>query len=93
MTKIVHLDLGLINSDAFLDMTAESQLLYFHFLASRNKEGIVNNPKAIQRMVGVKEDAFLMLGTNGFVFDGDEEGEIFVIDTLEAFIEVNGNGN
>ena len=79
MIKFVPVDLGLINSDVFLDMSLEMQALYFYLLANKNQEGIVNNPKAIQRMLSVKEDVFWELGAIGLVLDGDEDGEFYIV--------------
>ena len=37
----------IIHSDAFLDMPATSQNLYFHLLLEADDEGFVNSPKII----------------------------------------------
>lgn len=93
MLKPIFIDWALVDSDVFIDLPYETQLLYFHLVAHRNKEGIVNNPKAIQRAIGVSEGALKMLFVNGYVLEADEEGEVFVVNTLTAFKEMNDNGN
>ena len=93
MLKPIFVDLALVDSDMFIDLPYETQLLYFYLVVHRNKEGIVNNPKAIQRAIGVSEGALKMLFVNGYVLEADEEGEVFVVNTLKAFLEVNNNGN
>ena len=93
MFKPILVDLRLIDSDMFIDLPFETQLLYFYLLAHRNKEGIVINPKAIQRAIGVKESALTMLLENGYVFESDGEGEVFVVNTLKSFLEMNNYGN
>lgn len=93
MIKFVPVDLGLINSDVFLDMSLEMQALYFYLLANKNKEGIVNNPKAIQRMLSVKDDVFWALGAIGLLLDNGKDGGVYVVSTLEEFLEVSDDGN
>ena len=46
----------IIDSDAFLDMPASTQNLYFHLAMRADDDGFVNNPKRIQRMVGANDD-------------------------------------
>lgn len=43
-------------SDAFLDMPASTQALYFHLNMAADDDGFVNNPKKIQRMCGFATD-------------------------------------
>jgi len=52
----------IIHSDAFLDMPATSQNLYFHLLLEADDEGFVNSPKRIQRTVGASDgDAQILI--------------------------------
>ena len=37
-------------SDAFLDMPASAQMLYFHFSMNADDDGFVNSPRKIQKM-------------------------------------------
>ena len=57
----------IIDSDAFLDMPQSSQLLYFHLSMRADDEGFINNPKAIMRNVGCKEDDLKLLFAKKFV--------------------------
>lgn len=54
-------------SDAFLDMPASSQMLYFHLNMSADDEGFVNNPKKIQRMCGASDDDMKILVIKSFI--------------------------
>ena len=57
----------IIDSDAFLEMPATSQLLYFHLGLRADDEGFVNKPKSIMRDVGCKDDDMRVLITKNFV--------------------------
>jgi len=54
-------------SDAFLDMPAESQCLYFHLGTAADDDGFVDNPKTIMRMLGSSEDVYKILVAKKFV--------------------------
>jgi len=54
-------------SDAFMDMPATSQLLYFHLNMNGDDDGFVGNPKVIMRTVGAKEDDLRILISKRFV--------------------------
>lgn len=50
-------------SDAFLDMPATTQLLYFHLGMKADDDGFIGNPKSIQRGLGCSgDDMSLLLG-------------------------------
>ncbi len=57
----------IIDSDAFLDMPASSQLLYFHLVMRADDEGFVGNPKKIMREVGITGDDFKILVAKRFL--------------------------
>lgn len=57
----------IIDSDAFLDMSASAQSLYFHLGMRADDDGFVNNPKKIQRMVGAADDDLKILIAKRFV--------------------------
>ena len=57
----------IIDSDAFLDMPQSSQLLYFHLSMRADDEGFINNPKAIMRNIGCKEDDAKLLIAKKFI--------------------------
>ena len=58
---------SIIDSDAFLDMPATTQLLYFHLSMRADDDGFVNNPKKIQRMVGCSDDDLKLLMAKSFI--------------------------
>ena len=57
----------IIDSDAFLDMPANTQLLYFHLSMRADDDGFINNPKKIQRMVGCSDDDIKLLIAKKFI--------------------------
>lgn len=60
-----------IDSDAFLDMPLTTQALYFHLSMRADDDGIVNNPKKIQRMVGASVDDAKLLAAKQFIIPFD----------------------
>ena len=57
----------IIDSDAFLDMPATAQLLYFHLSMRADDDGFVNKPKTILRMTGCKDDDLSLLFLKKFL--------------------------
>ena len=57
----------IIDSDAFLDMPATAQLLYFHLSMRADDDGFINKPKAIMRLCGARDDDAKMLIEKKFV--------------------------
>jgi len=57
----------IIDSDVFLDMPQNSQLLYFHLALRADDEGFVNNTKSIMRNVGCKDDDLRVLEAKKFI--------------------------
>ena len=57
----------IISSDAFMDMSASAQMLYFHLSMWADDEGFVNNPKTIQRMCGADSEDMSVLIKKGLV--------------------------
>lgn len=57
----------IIDSDAFLDMPATSQLLYFHLSMRADDDGFVNKPKSVMRMIGGKDDDLKLLFAKKFL--------------------------
>ena len=54
------------DSDEFLDMPAEAQMLYFHLSMHADDEGFVY-PKSIMRMIGARDDSLKLLIAKKFV--------------------------
>ena len=57
----------IVDTDAFLDMPATSQLLYFHLSMRADDEGFVDNPKKIMRMCGFQDDDLKVLVAKRFL--------------------------
>lgn len=57
----------IIDSDAFLDMPATAQLLYFHLSMRADDDGFINQPKSIMRMTGCKDDDMKLLIIKKFI--------------------------
>lgn len=54
-------------SDAFLEMPASSQALYFHLGMEADDDGFIGNPKKIMRVMGVSDDDFKILLAKRFL--------------------------
>ena len=57
----------IVDSDAFLEMPQSSQLLYFHLSMRADDDGFVNQPKAIMRVCGAKDDDLRILVAKKFI--------------------------
>ena len=65
-------------SDAFREMPLSSQALYFHLGLSADDDGVVNNPKSIQRCIGASSDDLKILLAKRFVIAFEESGIIVI---------------
>ena len=63
--------LKIIDSDAFLDMPASSQSLYFHLSMRADDDGFISNPKRIMRMIGASDDDIKILLSKRFLLAFD----------------------
>jgi hypothetical protein len=54
-------DIEFIDADAFLDLPATSQLLYFHLGLRADDDGFIHNPKKIMRCCGGTDDDMKIL--------------------------------
>ena len=57
----------IIDSDAFLDMPATTQLLYFHLCMRADDDGFINSPRKVQRVVGCSDDDLRLLIAKRFL--------------------------
>lgn len=57
----------IIDSDAFLELPFNSQLLYFHLAMRADDEGFVNKVKTIMRMIGLSDDDIIPLFDKKFL--------------------------
>lgn len=63
-----------IKTDAFLNKTYEEQLLYFHLWADSKDNGITVKTRAIQRMLGVKDEVLdLLIEDHDIQFDDEKK--------------------
>ena len=58
---------SITDSDDFLDLPLDVQLLYFHLGMQADDEGFLNSTKKIVRMLGVEPDALQILCDTGFL--------------------------
>lgn len=65
-------------SDAFREMPLSSQALYFHLGLAADDDGVVNNPKSLQKCIGASSDDLKILIAKGFVIPFDESGIVVV---------------
>ena len=56
-----------VDSDAFLDMPATTQCLYFHLNMRADDDGFIGNPKRIMKITGASEDDLRLLIAKRFV--------------------------
>ena len=59
----------IIDSDAFLDMPASAQALYFHLAMRADDDGFINNPKKVMRIVGASNDDAKILLSKRFLLE------------------------
>ena len=59
--------LNIVDTDAFLDMSQGSQLLYYHLAMRADDEGFIGNPKKIMRMMGANDDDYKVLVVKKFI--------------------------
>lgn len=72
MTKDFSIDLNLVNSDEFLAMPKDAQLLYYNLLVNQDENGNVHNAKAIQRALRVDKDSLMVLEEKGYINEADD---------------------
>ena len=60
-------DLGIIDTDLFLEMPQSTQNLYFHLGMRADDDGFVSNPKKIIRIIGANEDDLKILFSKEFI--------------------------
>ena len=57
----------IVESDAFLDLPAESKVLYFYLNMAADDDGFCSNPRAIMRQCNATDDAMRVLIAKKFV--------------------------
>ena len=63
--------INIVNSDAFLDMPAGAQNLYFHLNMRADDDGFVNSPRMVMRIVGADEKDLALLISKGYLLSFD----------------------
>jgi len=67
MRDRTQINLNVIDKDDFLEMPLETQALYFHLVFRADSNGVLNNYKAVMRLVRGRESSFEMLVKKGYV--------------------------
>lgn len=67
----------IVDSDAFLNMPATTQCLYFHLNMRADDDGFIGNPKRIMKITGASEDDLRLLIAKRFVLTF-EDGVIVI---------------
>ena len=67
----------IVDSDAFFDMPATTQCLYFHLNMRADDDGFIGNPKRIMKITGASEDDLRLLIAKRFVLTF-EDGVIVI---------------
>lgn len=71
---------NVIESDPFMDMPAEAQMLYIHLNMASDDDGFCDNPRAIMRQCGASNDSMKLLIAKKFVLTFDKnDGFVAVI--------------
>ena len=63
--------LKIVDSDAFLDMPASTQNLYFHLSMRADDDGFISNAKKVMRMIGASDDDMKILLAKRFLLSFD----------------------
>ena len=72
MSQRRMISLEVVDTDAFLDMSQSSQLLYFHLSIRADDDGFVSNPRKIARTLGVGIDDMKILIGKKFIIAFDD---------------------
>ncbi len=67
MAKKRMFSLDIIDTDIFLDLPAQAQLLYFHLNLNADDEGFVGRPKKITKILQIDIDNYELLEKNNFI--------------------------
>ena len=70
---------AITESDSFLDMPAESQMLYLHLNMAADDDGFCDNPRSVMRKCGAGSDAMKILIVRKFVLSFEREDCLIVV--------------
>lgn len=71
MAKRRMFSLDVVDTDAFLDLPASSQNLYFHLGMRADDDGFISSPKRIAATVNASADDLKLLAAKGFIIPFD----------------------
>ena len=72
MAKKRMFSLGVLETDAFMDMPLSAQALYFHLNLRADDDGFIGNPKRITRNIGASDDDLKLLIAKRFILAFDD---------------------
>ena len=67
MARRRMVNVELVESDKFVDMSTSAQLFYFHLCMRADDDGFIDNLKSLQRYYGIKEKVVDELEEFGFI--------------------------
>lgn len=77
MAKKRMFSLGVLDTDAFLDMPLSAQALYFHLNLRADDDGFIGSPKRVAKIIGASDDDLKLLVAKRFVI-AFEDGVIVI---------------
>lgn len=70
---------SIIESDAFMDMPAEAQMLYVHLNLAADDDGFCDKPRSVMRSCGASNDSMKILIAKKFVLTFGKEDRFIVV--------------
>lgn len=70
---------NVIESDPFMDMPAEAQMLYIHLNMASDDDGFCDNPRAVIRSCGANNDSMKLLIAKKFILSFDKNDGFVVV--------------
>ena len=70
---------SIIESDQFMDMPADAQMLYIHLSMASDDDGFCDNPRAIMRQCGASDDSMKILRAKKFILTFDKNDGFVVV--------------
>lgn len=70
---------SIIESDTFMDMPAEAQMLYIHLNMAADDDGFCDNPRSIMRSCGASNDSIKLLIAKKFVLTFEKNDGFVVV--------------
>lgn len=70
---------SIIESDTFMDMPAEAQMLYIHLNMAADDDGFCDNPRSIMRQCGASNDSMKILMAKKYVLTFEKNDGFIVV--------------